>query len=334
MLRILERVAGANVGSGGHRSVAERFWSNGVDIFRDIIGVAPSVVEYWMEATECIMDDLDFTDDQKLNEAVSLLHDESVSSDRSSEEIGFFNIGREGQDSRGSETLKKKAKAEGPLRVGPTVAPAGVVICQLCNRRHPAAGGVQQPPRGRGQARGDNSMGRGQRALDRGAGPTEARQPALVYVARRRGDGDAPDIITGIPSESTSSEISVVSPLGQTIRVSKLFWDISLEVQGTIFLAHLMELLFGKFDLILSMDWLVKHRISLDCAEKKVVLRTEEDNEDIRTMRGFSDVFPEELPGLPPSREVEFGIELILGTALVSIAPYQMEPKELAKLKA
>ncbi|KAG8489305.1 hypothetical protein CXB51_017355 [Gossypium anomalum] len=40
-----------------------------------------------------------------------------------------------------------------------------------------------------------------------------------------------------------------------------------------------MELLFREFDLILGMDWLVKHRVSLDCATKRVVLRTEEDNE-------------------------------------------------------
>ncbi|XP_052888034.1 uncharacterized protein LOC128296635 [Gossypium arboreum] len=51
-------------------------------------------------------------------------------------------------------------------------------------------------------------------------------------------------------------------------------------------------------------------------------------------VREFLDVFLEELPGLPPSREVEFGIELLPGTALVSIAPYWMAPKELVELKA
>ncbi|XP_052882250.1 uncharacterized protein LOC128290583 [Gossypium arboreum] len=56
--------------------------------------------------------------------------------------------------------------------------------------------------------------------------------------------------------------------------------------------------------------------------------------EELRTVKEFSDVFPKELPRLPPSREVEFGIELLPGTASVSIAPYRMEPKELVKLKA
>ena len=47
-----------------------------------------------------------------------------------------------------------------------------------------------------------------------------------------------------------------------------------------------------------------------------------------------SDVFPEELPGLPPIQEVKFGIELVPGTTLISIAPYRMAPTELKELKA
>lgn len=61
ILRILERVVGANAGSGGHGTITERLRSNGAEVFRGITGVAPNVVEYWVEATECIMDNLDFT---------------------------------------------------------------------------------------------------------------------------------------------------------------------------------------------------------------------------------------------------------------------------------
>ena len=47
----------------------------------------------------------------------------------------------------------------------------------------------------------------------------------------------------------------------------------------------------------------------------------------------FPDVFPEELPGLPPNREIEFKIELLPGTAPISRRPYRMPPNELAELK-
>ena len=47
----------------------------------------------------------------------------------------------------------------------------------------------------------------------------------------------------------------------------------------------------------------------------------------------FPDVFPEELPGLPPDRETEFTIEVMLGVAPISIPPYRMAPLELQELK-
>ena len=52
-----------------------------------------------------------------------------------------------------------------------------------------------------------------------------------------------------------------------------------------------------------------------------------------RVVREYIDVFPQELPGLPPIREVEFTIDLIPGTAPISIAPYRMAPIELEELK-
>nr|GFB04503.1 putative reverse transcriptase domain, aspartic peptidase domain protein [Tanacetum cinerariifolium] len=47
----------------------------------------------------------------------------------------------------------------------------------------------------------------------------------------------------------------------------------------------------------------------------------------------FPDVFPDELPGIPPVREVEFNIELIPGAEPISKAPYRMAPVELKELK-
>jgi len=47
----------------------------------------------------------------------------------------------------------------------------------------------------------------------------------------------------------------------------------------------------------------------------------------------FLDVFPKDLPGLPPDQDVEFAIELESGTAPISRCPYRMAPKELAEMK-
>ena len=44
-------------------------------------------------------------------------------------------------------------------------------------------------------------------------------------------------------------------------------------------------------------------------------------------------MFPEELPGMPPDRSVEFVIELVPGTAPISKRPYHMAPEELVELK-
>ncbi|VFQ79103.1 unnamed protein product [Cuscuta campestris] len=56
--------------------------------------------------------------------------------------------------------------------------------------------------------------------------------------------------------------------------------------------------------------------------------------QDIRTVCDFPDVFPEDLPGLPPPREVEFSINLIPGTESISATPYRIAPAEMKELKA
>jgi hypothetical protein len=55
--------------------------------------------------------------------------------------------------------------------------------------------------------------------------------------------------------------------------------------------------------------------------------------ESIPVVCDFPDVFPEELPGMPPDRAVEFVIKLEPGTAPISKCPYKMGPNELAELK-
>ena len=54
----------------------------------------------------------------------------------------------------------------------------------------------------------------------------------------------------------------------------------------------------------------------------------------IPVVHEFEDVFPDEVPGLPPSREVEFSIDLVPGTGPMSMASYRMVPAELVELKS
>ncbi|GJR76704.1 putative reverse transcriptase domain-containing protein [Tanacetum coccineum] len=54
--------------------------------------------------------------------------------------------------------------------------------------------------------------------------------------------------------------------------------------------------------------------------------------EDVPTVRDFLEVFPEDLPGLPPIRQVEFQIDLVPGVAPVARAPYRLAPSEMEEL--
>ncbi|KAK1427944.1 hypothetical protein QVD17_16705 [Tagetes erecta] len=64
------------------------------------------------------------------------------------------------------------------------------------------------------------------------------------------------------------------------------------------------------------------------------VLNVEEERhiEDVPIVAEFSDIFPDELPGLPPLREVEFRIDLIPGAAPVAKSPYRLAPSEMQEL--
>ena len=54
---------------------------------------------------------------------------------------------------------------------------------------------------------------------------------------------------------------------------------------------------------------------------------------NILVVKDFPNVFPEELPGIPPVREINLSIEILPGTAPTSRAPYKMAPTELKELK-
>ena len=55
--------------------------------------------------------------------------------------------------------------------------------------------------------------------------------------------------------------------------------------------------------------------------------------EDIKVVSEYPNVFPEDLPGMPPDRDIEFSIDLLPGTAPISKRPYRMDVKDLSELK-
>ncbi|GJV07592.1 hypothetical protein Tco_1345248 [Tanacetum coccineum] len=106
---------------------------------------------------------------------------------------------------------------------------------------------------------------------------------------------------------------------------------------------------YSSFDVVIGMDWLSKYHARIICDEKVVhipidgktliiraqVMEKKSDEkrlEDIPVVREFPEVFPEDLPGLPPVRQVEFQIDLIPGAALVARAPYRLAPSEMQEL--
>ncbi|GKC57742.1 hypothetical protein Tco_1085340 [Tanacetum coccineum] len=96
-----------------------------------------------------------------------------------------------------------------------------------------------------------------------------------------------------------------------------------------------------------GMDWLSKYHARIICDEKVVhipidgktlIIRVmekkldEKQLEDILVVREFLEAFPENLPGLPPVRQVEFQIDLIPGAAPVARVPYKLAPSEMQEL--
>ncbi|KAL4383149.1 hypothetical protein GQ457_15G024020 [Hibiscus cannabinus] len=163
--------------------------------------------------------------------------------------------------------------------------------------------------------------------------------------------------------EPTTTSVVATNPLGDSVTINLICKNCHLVIKGISFPADLMALPFHEFDLILGLDWLGQHQAWVDCSKKRLYLRGlgeesivlldanskrsgvticamgSEDKketrlEDVDTVKEFPKVFPDDLPGLPPDREVEFGIEVQPGVSPVSIAPYRMAPVELKELKA
>ncbi|GJT91186.1 putative reverse transcriptase domain-containing protein [Tanacetum coccineum] len=155
-----------------------------------------------------------------------------------------------------------------------------------------------------------------------------------------------------------SYEIEIAS--GQLVEINKVIRDCKLEIEGHTFDIDLIPFGYESFDVIVGMDWLSRHKAEIVCHEKvvriplphKEILRvlgekpeekvrylmsakTEEQKlKDIVVVRSFPEVFPDDLSGLPPSREFEFRIDLIPRAMPVAKSPYRLAPSEMEELSS
>ncbi|GJX82337.1 putative reverse transcriptase domain-containing protein [Tanacetum coccineum] len=100
---------------------------------------------------------------------------------------------------------------------------------------------------------------------------------------------------------------------GRIIGLNTIIRGCTLNLLNHPFNIDLMPVKLGSFDAIIGMDWLAKYQAVIVCAEKIVL-------------------FPEDLSGLLPTRQVEFHIDLIPGFVPIARAPYRLAPSEMEEL--
>nr|GEW87578.1 putative reverse transcriptase domain-containing protein [Tanacetum cinerariifolium] len=119
---------------------------------------------------------------------------------------------------------------------------------------------------------------------------------------------------------------------GRIVSTNTILKGCTRNLVNHLFKIDLMPIELGTFDVVISMDWLV----SLDdviiyghIIEKK---KYEKHLKDVLVIHDFPKVFPNDLPRLPPPRQVEFKIDLISGVAPIACAPYHLAPSEMKEL--
>ena len=149
-----------------------------------------------------------------------------------------------------------------------------------------------------------------------------------------------------------------ISAAENNISTNQIVKDVLIQISEREYTANLVILPGLGIDVILGMNWMKNHGVLIDTSTRTIMLRDPRNSDaflvplsrefdlqnvanaiqpvalaDIPIVCEFPDVFPDELPGLPPDRDIEFKIELIPGIAPVSQRHYRMQPNELAELK-
>ncbi|WVZ94009.1 hypothetical protein U9M48_039953 [Paspalum notatum var. saurae] len=161
----------------------------------------------------------------------------------------------------------------------------------------------------------------------------------------------------GIKTSCIKESYNISAP-GNPINTNLIVKRLVLSIGGEDFIISPVVLPHQGIDVIMGMNWMNENHAVLDIGSRTVQLMSNvsgkilkvhmpnqkhieptvnateiQEIKKIPVVGEFPDVFPEELPGLPPDRNVEFSIELVPSTAPVSRRPYRMVPDELKELK-
>ncbi|XP_073121243.1 uncharacterized protein [Henckelia pumila] len=134
--------------------------------------------------------------------------------------------------------------------------------------------------------------------------------------------------------EETEVGYSVSVPSGEELLTNRVFRGIILELQGNALTADLIVLPMPDFDIILGIDWLSKYGVLVDFKSRLVTVRLAQGGQlsfqvvqsdrqvrsvaslkthnlsDVEVVNEFPEVFPDDISGLPPDREIEFPLIL------------------------
>ncbi|GJX44173.1 putative reverse transcriptase domain-containing protein [Tanacetum coccineum] len=170
--------------------------------------------------------------------------------------------------------------------------------------------------------------------------------PAKVYVVGRAGTNPDSNVVTGT-FLLNNRYASVLFDTGADRSFVSTAFSSQMDIMpSTLDHYYDVELADGRiigFDVIIGMDWLAKYQAIIVYAEKIVRCPvflahvTTNEVEDKSEKKRLEDVpivrdFPEDLPGLPPTRQVEFQIDLVPGAAPVARAPYRLAPSKMKEL--
>ncbi|GKB16391.1 putative reverse transcriptase domain-containing protein [Tanacetum coccineum] len=140
------------------------------------------------------------------------------------------------------------------------------------------------------------------------------------------------DVPNKVKQEEVGEESYEVELADGRVSTNVVLKGCTLSLVNHIFEIDLLPIELGRFDVIIGMDWLVKHDaviVDKGGSRLKIISCIKA---HVDCIRDFPEVFPEELPGLPPPRQVEFRIDLVPGAAPVARAPYRLAPSEMKEL--